>query len=368
MDLSLSTDEAHIQEAIRAFVAATVAPNAAAWTHACALPAAVIRQVADLGIFGIVVPEAADGVGLGAVATAVVAEAVAHGDGSLALTIVQHASACRALALGGASSQVTETLRRCATGEVIATWAGCPGGVTATASGAGWSLSGALRCLPLALSADVAVFVASTEKGAGLFLLELHQAATAVSARVETLGMHAVLFGDVDLSAVPAAAVRRVDEGETPSGSRLDVARIVAFAQTALAAVAVGLGQAALQHAASYALERKQFGRPIAEFPAIQHKLADSATALEGAQLLTWRAAALGDSGRSARGEAAMARVRAADAARLATDEAIQIHGGYGYTREYPAERLWRDAKWCTVAGGTLRSERDALAATLLSP
>ena len=354
MDLTLSADEQHIQEAIRGFVAASVTPLAGSWSHAGALPDAIFEQLADLGVFGVAVGEEAGGVGLGSVAAVVVAEALAWGDGSLALAFAQHTSACRALA----AAELNEQLEALALGTVLGTWAG-PSALDVTASeGAdGWTLTGTLRCLPLGRRAGVLVLPAASDAGEGLFVVATAALPAGASSDVDTMGMLGLDFVDIDLTAAPPQAITRVGDFDADQAASL-----AAFDQTTLAAIAVGLGTAALEQAAAYALDRKQFGKPIAEFQAIQHKLADAATGLEGSQLLVWRAAARLDGGRPARGEAAMARVAAAEASRFATDEAIQVHGGYGYTREYPVERLWRDAKWCTVAGASVRGERDALA------
>ncbi len=296
MMFSLPDDHTMLQRTVRDWVRAEVAPHAAGWEET-GVPDAVMEQVAELGLLGILAPERLGGAEMDALAYAVAVEELAVGDGGLALRVALHAGPCvRQLLDAGHDAQVEQLVG----GEVHGAW------------GDG-------------LVPSAASLVGGETLGQG-------------GPAQRTYGMRSARLG----RKVPGVSVLHSD-----GASRL--------ADLGLAAVAVGLGRAGLEAGGRYALERKQFGRPIAHFQESQWKVANGATGLDAARLLTWRAAADPRT-------AAMARTWATRAAERATDDALQLHGGYGYTAEYLVERYWRDARFCRVGVGGDLATRLAVA------
>ncbi len=296
MRFTLPEEHALLRQMVRDFVAAEVAPVAGAWEDG--LPDAATDAVAALGLLGVLVPEAQGGAGMDPLAYAIAVEELAAGDGGLALLVALHAGPCVTQLAG------REVVSELASGARLGAWGD-----------------------------DLVPARAELVCGATL---------GAAGAPVSTYGMRSARLAPK----VPGEALP-----ECPEAAQM--------AALGVAAVAVGLSRAATEHGARYALDRKQFGTPIAEFQASQWKIADAATAVSAARLLVHRAAAQPQT-------VSMALAFAADAARIATDAAIQLHGGYGYTREYPVERFWRDAKYCQVAVGGRRAHRLAVAGRAL--
>lgn len=335
----------------RDVVQAEIAPDAAGWAREGAAPARALSTLAELGLFGVMAPEADGGAGMDALALVVVLEELAVGDGGLATLVASHAVACEHLRRAGATAPFSGL----ATGAVRAAWAG--GGTDARVAyaravraGAGWSLDGQLRWLPGGATADLIVAVVATGAEAGTaFALRGGEGHTVEAA--EPLGLWTSAPAHLTLRPeVPVPDDARV--GGVGAGYEDELAALP-LARLARAAIAVGIGRAALEAGVSYAAERTQFGKPLTSFQAVQWMIADSATELDAARLLVWRGAHLLAAGEAAPGEAAMARLYAVRAARGATDRALQMHGGYGYTTDYPVERLWRDAKQCEVGEGS---------------
>jgi alkylation response protein AidB-like acyl-CoA dehydrogenase len=356
MHFDLSDDHQMLRRMVRDFVAARVTPNAAAWGEAGAVPAEVLRAVAELGLLGVRVPEDAGGAGMDATALALALEEVAAGDAGLASVLASHALCCEHLMRAGTGAQIAAWAARLAAGEVLGTWAA--GGTDAEVAyargvrrGSAWTLDGQLPWVVAGGLAQLVVAVVATGPSRGTaFLLPAGPGVVALDAE-RPLGLrssrpaHLQLMSDADVP--DTARLGAPGAGFETERALLPLARI------ARAAIAVGVGRAALDAALAYAAERTQFGKPLSAFQAMQWMIADSATELDAARLLVRRAAHLLDEGDDAAGEAAMARLFAVRAAEAATDRALQMHGGYGYTTEYPVERLWRDARQCEVGEGS---------------
>ncbi|HET6344421.1 MAG TPA: acyl-CoA dehydrogenase family protein, partial [Myxococcota bacterium] len=370
MDFDLSSDQVMLRDTLRRFVAEKVVPAARTWDREEKFPFEVVRELGGMGMLGVTVSPAYDGAGLGALEMALVVEEVARGDGSLALTVASHNGLCTGhINLAGTPAQRDKYVRPLARGEKLGAWAltepnsgsdAAGMGTTAVRQGNDWVIHGSKIFITQGTVGDIFVVLASTNKAKGqrgitAFILEKGLAGFGQRPLKEKLGMRssdtAVLTFD-NVQVPDSQRLGDVDMGFINTLQILDRGRIT------IGALSVGLARAALEQARRYAMERRQFGKPIAEFQAIQWKLADMATELEAARLLVWRAAWLCDNGKPFTKEASIAKLFASEAAMRATDEAVQIHGGYGYTSEFPVERYLRDAKLCTIGEGTSEVQR----------
>jgi alkylation response protein AidB-like acyl-CoA dehydrogenase len=370
MNLDLPADYLQIRDAIRDVVKSEVIPHSGAWDHEAAFPSAAIEILGELGMLGILVPERYGGSELDTRALAIVMEEIARGDGALALSIGVHNTLSVLSILDFASEeQRQDLLPRMAQGRCLGTYGARQGdaeqesaevGVSAQATSEGWELTGTHDFVPIASAAQVFVVEAKSDSDIKLFLLD-RQSCDVSTSEIQVLGMRAAGIGSLSLNALRLPS----EAGLNADAAALET--IQAKGWVMLAALALGLGRASLEAASRYALDRKQFGKPIAKFQAIQHKLADMAIGLEGARLLTYRAASSLDAGRASAHQAAMAKNFASEAAFLAADQGIQIHGGYGYTREYPVERYWRDAKLTKLLWGSSSMMRDRVARQVFS-
>jgi alkylation response protein AidB-like acyl-CoA dehydrogenase len=378
MDFEL--DEAHeqIRRMVGDFCAAEVKPHARRWDETGTFPLETVRKLGELGLLGVTVPEAFGGAGLDMLALAVVVEEIARHDGSLALTVASHN--------GLGSSQIryfgNDAQRRrwsvpLARGEKLAAWgltepgSGSDAAALRTAAvrrGGGWVLNGSKTFITQGSVGDVFVVLARTspekaQKGITAFVLEKGMAGFTQRAIHGKLGMRSSDTAELHMEDVEVPDENRI--GEVDHGF-LDTLSILDRGRITIGALAVGLGRGAVEESRTYAKDRKAFGRPIAEFQAISFSLADMATEVDAARLLVWRAAALCDAGRPFGREASMAKLFASEAAMRATSKAIQIHGGYGYTRDFPVERQFRDAKLCEIGEGTSEIQRLVIARSIL--
>ncbi len=378
MDFELPEGVAALQRTVRDFCEAEVKPYARDWDRSGAFPLATVRKLGELGLMGLTIPEELGGSGLDALSVATVVEGVARYDGSLALTVASHNGLCAThLKVFGSDAQKKRYLPSLASGEKLGAWALTePGSGSDAASlrtvavrrGEGWVLNGSKTFITQGSVGDVFVVLASTDadkgaKGITAFVLEKGIAGFTQRALHGKLGMRSsdtaeLTFEEVVLT--DEALVGRRDHGFIDTLSILDRGRI------GIAALALGVGTGALREASRYAKDRQAFGRPIADFQAIQWMLADSATELNAARLLVWRAARRCDSGRPYGKEASMAKLFAAQAAMRACERAVQVHGGYGYTDEFPVERYLRDAKLCEIGEGTNEVQRLVISREIL--
>ena len=379
MDFDLSEEHLHLRRTVRDFCEREVKPKARGWDETGEFPRETVRALGELGVLGMNVPEAYGGSELGAVGTAVVVEEVARYDGSLALTVASH----NGLGTGHLLRFGSEELKRrylpdLAAGRKLAAWGLTEPGsgsdaaalrTTAVRKGDRWILNGSKQFITQGSVGDVFVILALTNpearkgKGVTAFLLEKGAPGFTQRAMHGKLGMRSSDTAELHLEEVEvpdAQRVGEVDAGFTNTLQILDRGRI------GIGALAVGLARGALEEARGYAKERQAFGKRIGEFQAIGFMLADMATEIAAARLLVHRAAALADRGERFNREAAMAKLFASEAAMRATSKAIQIHGGYGYTRDFPVERYFRDAKLCEIGEGTSEVQRMVIARDVL--
>ena len=349
------------------------------WDKAERFPQEIVPKLAELGLLGIRIPEEYGGSGMDTVSYAICVEEIARADGSLALTVASH----NGLGTGHILAFGSEALKRrylpkAASGEWLAAWALTEPGsgsdsagmlTTARRDGEDWILNGTKMFITQGSVGGFCVVLARTnpdvpkQKGITAFVVDRGTPGFSASKHLEKLGCRSsdtveLTFEDVRVK--DAQRVGEVDHGFTDTMKILDRGRV------SIAAMSLGLGYGALDMAVQYAKDRKQFGRPIADFQAIKWMLADSKTELDAAALLTYRAAWLADQGRPYSKEASMAKLFASEAASRVCNRALQIHGGYGYTREFDVERHLRDAKICEIGEGTSEVQRMVIAKHLL--
>lgn len=378
MEFRLNGEQQALRDMLEGFVEKEVRPFAATWDEEGKFPHEVVAKLGELGIMGAMVPEEYGGSGMDTVSYAIAVEEIAKGDGSLGLTVASHNSLCTAHILGFGSEEVKRKyLPGLATGRTLGAW-----GLTEPGSGSDslsmrtraewkgdrWVINGSKMFITQGNVAGVYVVLAVTDKSRGkdgvtAFVFPSGTKGLSVGRKLDKLGMRSsdtaeLFFEDVEVG--PEAVV-----GEVNRGFR-DTMKNLAGGRISIAALAVGIGLGAMREALSYSKERLQFGRPIADFQAIQWKFADMGTELEAAELMTFRAAALKDAGRPYAREAAMAKMFASESAMRATIQAVQVFGGYGYTREYPAQRYMRDAKLCEIGEGTSEVQRIIIARDLI--
>lgn len=378
MNFHLSEAQVAIRAAAREFAQREIAPRAHEWEHTHTLPRDVIRKAAELGFLGIVIPERYGGAGADYVSAALLIEELARHDGSIAITVASHNSLCTGhIALAGSPAQKDRYLPKLATGQWLGAWAltepgsGSDAGAARSSAerrGDRWILNGTKMFITQGSVAAVYVVLCSTsperrQRGLTAFIVEAGTKGLRPGRKLEKLGLHGSDTTEVILEDVEVSDAQRL--GDVDAGFR-DTLSILDRGRIGIGAMALGLGRGALEEATRYARERKQFGKPIGQNQAIQFMLASWATELDAARLLIWRAAWMQDNGRSTTRESAMAKLYAARAAMKACWGAIQIHGGYGYTKDFPVERYWRDAKLCEIGEGTNEVQRMVIARELL--
>ena len=364
----LDSEERPIIGALRDFLQAEVAPGAHERDESGEFPLKIVRQLGDMGVMGANVEEKYGGAGLSSRMFARIIEEIAAVDGSLALTVASHNSLCTGhIQTAGNEQQKMEYLPKLASGQVLGAW-----GLTEPSSGsdsaamrtkaeqteAGWVLNGSKQFITQGSVAGIYVVNARTDaapadkkhQGLSAVVFEAPIEGLVIGRKEKKLGLNAsdtaqLIFENIQLP--PSALL-----GERGKGF-YDVMKVLEGGRIGIGAMAVGLGRAALDFAAKYAQEREQFGAPISSLQAIQHKLADMSTNLEAARLMYLKAADLRDADRPYAMAAAQAKMFASEVGVQACDEAIQILGGYGYIKEYPVERFWRDARLTRIGEGT---------------
>ena len=378
MDLGFTSEQQHLRKSIREFCGAEIKPHVMEWDESQHFPIDVFKSLGKMGVLGAVFPEDLGGSGYSYVDYSIVMEEIARVDPSIALSVAAHVSLCtNHIYLAGDDEQKKRYLPKLTSGEWIGCWsltepeAGSDAGGTRTKAvldGDSWVLNGGKTFTTNAQVADVCVAMAMTDRsasahGISAFILEKGTPGFKVGKKENKLGMRCsptgeVLFADCRLPASQLCGKR--GEGFVDSLRILDGGRI------SIAALSVGLAQGAYEAALKYSKQRKQFSRFISEFQAIQHKLADMATEIDAARLLTLRAAWLKDSGASVNKESAMAKLFASESAVRVANEALQIHGGYGFIKDYPVEKFYRDVKLCTIGEGTSEIQKLVIARQLL--
>jgi alkylation response protein AidB-like acyl-CoA dehydrogenase len=378
MDFDYSAEQIQLRKSIRDFAEAELAPHVLHWDENQIFPLDAIKKAGQLGLMGAIFPEDLGGVGLGYIEYSIIIEELARVDPSVALIVAAHNSLCaNHIYLAGNEDQRQKYIPRLATGEWIGCWsltepeAGSDAAgtrSTAVLKDGQWLLNGGKTFTTNAHYADVCVAMAVTDRGASqhgisAFILEKDTPGFRVGKKENKLGMRAsatgeVLFTDCKLPA--SQLLGRQGEGFVDSLRILDGGRI------SIAALSLGIAQGAFEAALKYSKHRKQFGRSISEFQAIQDKLANMATDIEAARWLVYCAGARKDQGKRVTKESAMAKLFASEMAVKAADQALQIHGGYGFIKDYPVEKFYRDVKLCTIGEGTSEIQRLVIARQLL--
>jgi alkylation response protein AidB-like acyl-CoA dehydrogenase len=379
MDFELSEMHRTIRDTARDFATREVAPNAGRWDKEERFPHEIVPKLGELGFLGIRIPEEYGGSGLDTLAYAIIVEEIARVDGSLALTVASH----NGLGTSHVFTFGSEALRRkyvprLASGEILGAWALTEPGTGSDAAalttravrkGDNWVINGAKMFITQGSVGGVCVVLAMTspekkQKGITAFAVDMGTPGFTASKHLEKLGMRSSDTVELSFEDVEVPDSQRIGDVD---GGFIDTLKILDRGRVSIAALALGLGEGALAAAIKYAHERQAFGQPIANFQAIQWMIADSRTELDAARLLIWRAAIAADSGQRYSTEAAMAKVFASEAASRACNRSLQIHGGYGYTRDFPVERHLRDAKLCEIGEGTSEVQRMVIARNVLS-
>jgi alkylation response protein AidB-like acyl-CoA dehydrogenase len=379
MDFSLSDDQREIQALARDVARAEIEPNAAEWDREHRFPRALYGQLAELGLMGVCIPEAYGGAGADFLSYVLVLEELSRADAGVGVTVAVHTSAATLPILTfGTDEQRSRFVPPLARGEVLGAFAltesesGSDAGSLRTAAvpeGDGWRITGAKQWITNGSYAGTFLLFARTDRetagarGVSAFILDADPTFVQVTREEEKLGLNSSSTADIVIDGYPVGRDRLLHEERKGFGvamATLDGGRI------GIAAQALGIAQAGYDTARAYALERRQFGQRIADFQAIQWKLADMATEIDAARLLVYRAAWLKSEGRPHTAEGAKAKLYASEMARRQTAEAIQILGGYGYTKEFPVERYYRDAKITEIYEGTSEVQRLVIARSLL--
>ncbi len=376
MDFSLTDDQREIQALAREVAQAEIEPNAAAWDREHHFPAELYVKLAELGLMGVCVPEEYGGVGADFLSYILVLEELSRADAGVGVTVAVHTSACTLPILAfGTDEQRSRFVPPLAHGEKIGAFALTEAGsgsdagalrTTAVPDGDGWRISGSKQFITTGEQAGTFVFFARTDpdiegaRGVSAFILD--RAHVEVTREEEKLGLNSSSTAELRVE-TQVDADRLLHEerrGFTVAMATLDGGRI------GIAAQALGIAQAAYDVARDYAKERRAFGKRIAEHQAIQWKLADMSTEIDAARLLVYKAAWLKERGEPHTEAGAKAKLYASEMARRQTGEAIQILGGYGYTKEFPVERYYRDAKVTEIYEGTSEIQRLVIARNIL--
>jgi alkylation response protein AidB-like acyl-CoA dehydrogenase len=376
----MTPEQEQIRDLAREFAENEVIPHAAAWDRESALPRAVIDKLGELGFLGMLIPEEHDGLGLDVLSYLVALEEIARGDASVAVAMSVHNSLPTQMILANGSAEQKERwLKPMARGELLGAFSlsepdsgsdAASMQAQARRADGGWVLNGAKAWVTNGGFGDVVVTMVRTDqpanrrgsRGIGAFIVPTDTQGYVVGRKEDKLGQRAsetvgVAFEEMFIP--DEQVLGDPDHGFIYAMQGLNGGRM------GIAALAVGVAQAALEHAIAYAAERRQFGKPIKDFQGIQFKLANMATRVEAARGLLHRAAALREAGKKVSSIASMAKLFASEAAMYVTTEAIQVFGGYGYVKEYPVEKLFRDAKVTEIYEGTSEIQRTVIAREL---
>jgi hypothetical protein len=378
MDFEPGAERALLRRTVRDFADRELAPHSREWDEGQGFPREVFGRLGALGLTGVCWPEEYGGSGLALLDWAIVMEELARVDAGVALSLAAHHGLCSAhIHLAGSEEQKRRLLPPLARGERVGCWAltepgsgSDAGGLRATGvrDGGGFVLNGTKTFITNGGIADTAVVMVVTDRAAGkkgisAIVVERGTPGFRAGKKEDKLGVRSsdtseLVFEDCR---VPAANLL----GREGMGF-VDTLKVLDRGRVGIAAFSVGIARASLEASVRYARERRQFGHPIADFQAVQFKIAEMATRTDAARLLTWRAAAMADAGQPHTAESSMAKLFASEVAVEAALEAIQIHGGYGYVKDYPVERYLRDAKIGTIGEGTSEVQRLVIARQLL--
>jgi alkylation response protein AidB-like acyl-CoA dehydrogenase len=374
----LTDEQEQLRKEVRAFAEREIAPHVSEWDEKSQFPAEVVKKLGPMGLMGVIFPEALGGAGMGYVEYVLAVEELSRVDGSVGIIVASHNSLCtNHIMLAGNDEQRQRWVSKLASGEWLGAWGLTEPGSGSDAAGARttavkrgdkWVLNGSKTFITNGSHADCAVVLAVTDReqgtrGISAFVVEKGTKGFLAGKKENKLGLRAsdtseLIFEECEISG--ENLVGKLGEGFKDAMRVLDGGRI------SIAALSLGMARGALDAAMKYAQQRRQFGKAISEFQAIQFKLADMATQLDAAWLLTMRAAQMKDKGLRVTRESAMAKLFASEAACRICDEGVQIHGGYGFIKDYPAEKFYRDVKLCTIGEGTSEIQRMVIARELL--
>jgi alkylation response protein AidB-like acyl-CoA dehydrogenase len=374
----LTEEQEHLRKEIRTFAEQEIAPNVMKWDENSEFPLEMVKKLGAMGLLGIIFPHEYEGAGLGYVDYVLAIEELSAVDGSVGIIVAAHNSlGTNHIFLAGNEEQKRKYVPKLATGEWLAAWAltepgsGSDAGgarTTAVKKGDRYVLNGTKTFITNGHYADVAVIIAVTDKtkgthGLSAFLVERGTKGFRAGKKENKLGLRAsdtseLIFEDCEIPGENLLGA----EGE----GFIDAMRVLDGGRISIAALSLGIARGALDATLKYVKERRQFGKAIAEFQGIQWKLADMATELDAARLLTQRAAVLKDAGRKVTRESSMAKLFASEVAVKICGEAVQLFGGYGFIKDYPAEKYYRDVKLCTIGEGTSEIQRMVIAREIL--
>ncbi len=379
MNARLSDDQVLLRRSVREFAETEIRPHVRAWDEAQAFPADLLPKLAALGLMGIQFPTDLGGAGMSAVDYCICIEELARVDPSVSLSVAAHNGLGAAhIAMFGSGAQRARFLPPLARGEKLAAWGLTEPGsgsdaaamrTTATRDGDAWVLNGSKMFITHGKSGDTMVVMAVTDKSKGskgisAFVVERGTPGFVAGKKEDKLGMRASETTEVLFQNCRIPDDQRLgDEGQ----GFIQTLQVLDAGRIGIAALSVGLAQGAYDAARGYAFERRQFGRPIGTFQSIRWKLVDTAARVEAARLLTYRAAWLKDEGRRMTLESSMAKLYASEIAVRASEDCVQIHGGYGFVKDYPAEKFFRDVKLTTIGEGTSEVQRLVIARQLLA-
>jgi alkylation response protein AidB-like acyl-CoA dehydrogenase len=379
MDFRLTEEQELLRRTVREFAEAEIRPHVMAWDEAQEFSMDLLPKLAALGLTGVQFSEKYGGAGMSAVDYCICIEELARVDPAVALSVAAHNGLCSAhINMFGSEEQKQQYLPRLVRGEVLGAWGLTEAGAgsdaagmrtTAARQGQCWVINGAKTFITHGRIGGIMVVIAVTDRtkghrGISAFIVEHGTPGMTAGKKENKLGMRASDTSEVifDNCRIPVAQLL----GEEGQGF-INTLQVLDGGRIGIAALSVGLAQGAYEAALSYAKERRQFGQPIADFQAIQWKLADNATRIEAARLLTYRAAYERDRGVRTTRESSIAKLFASEIAVKAADDCVQIHGGYGFVKDYPAEKYFRDVKLLTIGEGTSEIQRLVIARQLLS-
>jgi alkylation response protein AidB-like acyl-CoA dehydrogenase len=378
VDFDYTPEQIQLRRAVREFAAAEILPHVMEWDEAQIFPLEVIKKLGKLGYMGAIFPEEYGGAGLGYVEYAIIIEELSRVDGSVGIIVAAHTSLCsNHIYKAGSEEQKQKYLTRLTSGDAIGCWsltepeAGSDAAgtrSTAVRDGDRWVLNGAKTFTTNAHYADICVGMAMTDRsahrhGISAFVVEKDTPGFRAGKKENKLGLRASATGEVIFTNCRLPQDQMLGK---PGEGFVDSLRILDGGRVSIAALSIGIAQGAYDAALKYSKLRKQFGRPISEFQAIQHKLVDMSVKLDASRLLTYRAAKMIDQGKRVTRESASAKLFASESAVEICNEAVQIHGGYGFIKDYPVEKFYRDVKLCTIGEGTSEIQRLVIARQLL--
>jgi alkylation response protein AidB-like acyl-CoA dehydrogenase len=378
LDFQLNDEQNQLRRSVREFAENEIRPHVMEWDEASQFPMQTVKELGNMGLLGTIFPTEYGGAGMGYIEYVIAIEELSRIDGSVGIIVAAHTSLCsNHIFIAGTEEQKKKYVPKLATGEWLGAWgltepgSGSDAGgarMTAVRKGNSWVLNGNKTFCTNGHYADVLVVIAVTDKtahthGLSAFIVEKDTKGFRPGKKENKLGLRAsdtseLIFEDC------------VIPGENLLGKEgdgfIDAMRTLDGGRISIAALGLGMAQGAYEAALNYSKERKQFGKAISEFQAIQWKLADMATEIDAARLLTLRAADMKDKGMKTTQESSMAKLYTSEVAVRCANEGVQIHGGYGFIKDYPAEKFYRDVKLCTIGEGTSEIQRLVIARQLL--